>query len=178
MTGPMSAPPANSFSPGRVNWLLLLFVAAAVLVAGWWVYDRFLKSDLTRIRQLVEGAAAQAEARNPSGVTAILSEDFKGPEHSDKDLAHQFALQVLMFHYKRVDVTLTPLPLPVEIDAKDPTRATLEFSAQVMGKVADESEWEDILRRYPVEQAHAFKAYFKKTDKGWRMNLLEIIPEK
>jgi hypothetical protein len=173
----MRAPPASRFSPGRVNLLLLLFIAAALIVAGWWVYDRFLKSDVTRIRQLVEGAADKAKERNPAGVTAILSEDFRGPENSDKDLVHKFAIQVLMYEFTRIDVTLSPIPLPVEIDAKDPERATLAFSARVMGKIGDEAEWEDILRKYPVEQAHAFKAYFKKTDKGWRMNMLEIMPE-
>ena len=159
---------------GRINIVLVIVALLFVWLVGWWVYDRFLKSDETRIRQLIASAADGARRRAPSAVTAILSEDFRGPEGVTRDIVHAYAVNVLMQHYRFVQVQVSPDVIPVQIDAADKTRATAVFKVQAQGRVEETTPWEDIARAYCAPEADALKAYFKRTDDGWKMTACEL----
>jgi hypothetical protein len=151
---------------GKVSIWALLLAAAVVIVGGWLIYDTFIKTDETRIRQLMERAAKGAAAKSPSEVSGILSDDFKGPEGISKDLVHSAMIQVLMASgFKAVEVTYEPKDFPVQIDAASKTaRAT--FSIQARGRMDDKSDWENI----PNPYVEPLTATYRKTDQGWRMD--------
>jgi hypothetical protein len=161
---------------GIANIWLLLLAVVVLLVGAWLVYDVFIKSDETRIRQLLQSAADGARRRSPADVSGILSDDFRGFTKEggsfggiNKDLVHQAMIQVLMTGgYKKVEVTYSPEPIPVVVDASRKT-ASATFNLTVQGKYDDNSPWGEI--RKPFDGP--LKATFKKTDKGWRMDTIE-----
>ena len=166
------APKRGWFRIPRPRTVLLAAAALFVLnVAGQWAYRRFIQSDEDKIREAIATAAQAARDRVPSGVSAFLSDDFKGPQGVDRNLAHSVLTEILFVRYHRIEVTVSPLPLPVVLDpnAKDTARA--EFRAVVRGRADDQAEWEDL---NPEAGGTLFKAFFKKTEQGWKMKSLEV----
>lgn len=163
--------------PGRINILTVLIAAVLLFALGWFVYDRFLKTEEDRIRDLLGNAAQAARDRSPSGVSAILNDDFRGPEGLDKDMVHGYAVAVLMQQYRKVEVTLLPEPIPVVIDSTEKKNATAQFRVTMRGKADENSSWDELPRRHAKEGGIALKASFKKTDQGWRMNAIELAED-
>lgn len=158
--------------------ILLCAAAAFVLyLLGWWLYVAFIQSDADKIRAALAEAAQAARERRPSGVSAILSEDFhfKSPlrDLGKKD-ADDALFAVLMNMYRHIEISMSPQPIPVELDAKDPKRAKAKFRARVQGKASDEAPWEEL---NPRAGGTAFDATFKKTDQGWKIVELELSRE-
>ena len=107
----------------------------------------------------------------PVGITSALSDDFKGPENLDRDTVHQIMTRLLMIEYRFIEVTLTPQPIPVQINPQDLRSAHVEFHARVRGKNTEESDWVEL---NPLAGGTRFKSTFTRTDKGWSMSELSI----
>ncbi|MCZ7648227.1 MAG: hypothetical protein M5U26_23710 [Planctomycetota bacterium] len=158
-------PPPRAIALGLAGLLLLYLL-------GGWVYENFLKSEEAKIRDVIEIACRAARERMPSGITATLADDFRGPDGIDRDLAHTGFVQVLMNLYRfKVEVHVTPRTVPVKLSARDPTEATAELDAEVRGKAAPEADWESINRF--IRGKH-FRLSFKKTEDGWKIKGVEV----
>ncbi len=160
-------------APRRSDTKKIGFCLLALLLlifAGWWTYERFIRSDEDKIRDAILDAAQAARDRTPSGVTALLSDDFRGPLEADRELAQQGMIQLLI-EFRHIEVELAPDPLPVVIDDKQGDTALAEFTATVRGKREDNDDWADINKR--AGGVH-FKAAFKRTERGWKMRRLTI----
>lgn len=133
-----------------------------------------------RIRLVLQGAVDGANDRSPRDVTRILSMDFKGPHGFSRDEVHNACINLLLQQYRVVKFELAPLPIPVEIDPADNKKATATFRVFGKGKADEGSDWEDIgkqVGRYFNESSGAMlKASFKKTDDGWRMYTVDVVP--
>ena len=162
-------------SPGRINIAQLLLALAVLLVAGWFIYDRFIKTEEDRIRELIHGAANAARDRRPSGVSRVLADDFRGPEQIDKDLVHAWCVSVLMVQYKVVEAQLQPQPLPVNL--LDEKHASVDLRASVRARIEPDAAWEDLPRRYGKTGGVPMRLHLYKGDNGWQIKSLELLPE-
>jgi len=163
----------------RNQAIFLGLVALFLLLYGsWFVYDRFMKTEEDRVRAVIQSAAQGARDRSPRAVSSILASDFRAPGNVNKELAHEGLVVVLMQQYREIDVTMLPDPIPVVIDPLDKTKAIATFRVTVRGKIEHESPWDDIIARWSPVGAGVWKASFKKTEDGWKMQLLELTSEK
>ncbi|HYF50222.1 MAG TPA: hypothetical protein VEJ63_12505 [Planctomycetota bacterium] len=161
--------------PGRATVAQLILAAAVLIVAGWFIYDRFFKTDEARIRELIQSAADGARERRPSGITRTLADDFRGPEEVDKDLVHGWCVSVLVAQYKVVEPTLTPQPL--EVKFIDPKNATVDLRAGLRAKVDEAASWDELPRRYGKAAGVPLRLTLNKGDDGWKIKALEVLPE-
>jgi hypothetical protein len=164
---------SSRLPPPRVLIKLALALFLAVL-GMWWVYQRFLKSDEDKIRDLIHSAAQAARERTPSGITAILADDFvfHGLGEFDRDTCHKLLIWRLN-EFRRIDVALAPEPIPVTVE-KDGVTARAEFSARVVGKWTEDSEWKEV---YPQASVMRLTTVFKSGEKGWKLRELWIKRE-
>jgi len=161
--------------PGRVSIAHVILALAILLAAGWFIHDRFIKTEEDRIRALIQGAATAARDRRPSGISRTLAEDFRGPESIDKDLVHAWCVSILMAQYKVVEVTLSPQPLAVNL--VDDSHATVQLRASVRAKVEPFSDWEELPRRYGKSAGVPMRLSLYKGDGGWQIKALELLPD-
>ena len=178
MSPPRDAPPRR-ISIGRA---ILYGVLAFILwrTAGW-VHYHFFMSDEDHIRIVLQGAVDGANDRSPREVTRILSMDFKGPHGLNRDEVHQACMHLLMQQYRVVKFELSPQPIPVQLDAADKKKAAATFKVSGKGKQSEGSDWEDIGRLVGSHLNEAenptLKASFKKTDEGWMIYAVEVVPQ-
>jgi hypothetical protein len=156
---------------------ILAGVLALVLLGALakWAYNRFLRSDEDRIRGLIQSAAQAARERRPSGVTAVLADEFvlRGPPDLDRDTCHRILVSLLMRELVRCEVALTPEPVPVTV-SEDRGTARCEFQARVRGKWTEESDWVDLNAR---AGGSIMRCTFKLREKVWKLAELSIISE-
>ena len=165
---------SSRLPPPRVLVKLALALFLAVL-GVWWVYQRFLKSDEDKIRDLIHSAAQAARERTPSGITAILADDFvlHGPADLDRDTCHRIFIQVLN-EFRHFDVALAPEPLPVQVEPGSRVTARVEFYARIRGKWTDDSAWVELNSRAGGAR---LSAVFKSGEKGWKLRELWVKRE-
>jgi hypothetical protein len=154
-------------------FLLGMILFAAVPYGVWYVYDRFIKSDEDHIRELLLGAAEGAKERVARKVTEILAPDFRGPQNVDADDLHRFLVYVFLQQYKFIDASVSPDPLPVEIDPADKNKATAVFRVRAVGRNSEGDEWVPISRKYTEESSTELMATFVRLRDGWRMSKVE-----
>jgi hypothetical protein len=158
---------------GRVNIALLLLIAAVLAFGGWFVYDRWIKSDETKIRQLIEGAAQSARERRPSGVSSVLAKDFRGPGGATSDLIHAWLVRAMIAEYRFIEVELTPQPLVVVLT--DPKSATVDARVRFRGKADEGASWDELPPHYGNAEGVPIHMNIVKTDEGWKVKSLEIV---
>ncbi|MBE7464860.1 MAG: hypothetical protein HS116_15400 [Planctomycetes bacterium] len=157
------------FTPRTALAALLAFFAL-YLLAGW-TYNRFFKSDETKIRETIAEAAQAARERHPARVTNTLAEDFRGPGGLDRETAYRVFSMGLMNLYRVVAVEITPATVPVEVSAVDPTKATARFRMVLRGRATDDSPWEDL---NPRAGGTEFRCTFRKIDGEWKFSTVEV----
>jgi hypothetical protein len=72
-------------------------------------------------------------------------------------------------------VSISPPIVPVTLDPNDPNKAYAEFKATVTARTAPDAPWETL-----TDQAGGkiFKCNFRKTEKGWQFNAVNVEKEK
>jgi hypothetical protein len=153
--------------PAPAFFIRIAVICFLIGLGGWWVFNRFLKSDEEKIRDLLNQAAQAARDRTASGVTGIMSDDFvfHGPMEVDLDTFHRVCVGVLAGEFRRFDVQLTPEPLPVEV-AADRKSARVDFQAHLRAKWTEDGEWKEVNSR--AGGSH-FVARFVLDEKGWKL---------
>jgi len=130
--------------PFRVLLLGAAGLALAVILC-WWVYDRFIRSDESKIRAVIEAAALAAEDRHPANVTRLVHPAFllrTGViQPLNRDECHSILVNLLMQTYRAVQVEVKPDVVPVQV-AADRQTARAEVMCRVRAKRQLEGEWE------------------------------------
>lgn len=157
-----------------MNFFLKRILPAAIGIAllialGWFVYDRFFKSEEDRVREVFYAIKAGAEERMASRVSEHLHEEFKY-QGLTKDDIHNIIAKHLVLDYEVVKVTLQE-PIAVTFD-KEKKRAQVTLLISVRCKRSKEDPtWEDLTK---MGGGHRYGLELVKTDKGWRILKAEI----
>ena len=167
-----SSKPSNpiKFNAKTIFFGIILLILLYVL--GSLFYSAFIQSDEDKIREAIHAAADGARARSPKETTAILAESFKGPMGISGDEVHKAVVYVLMQVYKKVRVKITPEPIPVELDPNNANKATATFRAEVEGDIGT-GKWTSLNAQAGGSE---FVCTFRKTEKGWKIEGLELKP--
>lgn len=157
--------------------VLALVAVLALYILGSWAYRRFLESEETKVRKVLDACAQAARDHNPAGVTDQFDKTFKigsGPVSADLDTIHGAMVQLLMVMYRGpVEVAYVPEKFPVTIAANG-TTAIATFQLRARGKTDAQSEFTDFNQQFLSSQSF-FRCHLRKTDDGWKINLVEIF---
>ncbi|HYG76538.1 MAG TPA: hypothetical protein VEK08_16155 [Planctomycetota bacterium] len=168
----------NAPQPARLNLrraILAGILGFIVWKGGWALMDAWFKTEEDRVRDLLQGGIDGARERSPREVSRILSDDFKGPEGWTKEEIHKILVHLLMQEFRVVDVSLSPQPVPVQLDAADKNKATAQFRMRARGKSDSLGDWIEIGDRYSNALLHVS---FKKTENGWRVYAVRLADDK
>lgn len=148
-----------------------VFLVLALLVLApflcYWIYDRYIKTDVDHIRETLAAGAQGLRDRSPGAVVAVLSDDFRGPMNLDRHEAHRIAFWYLMQKYRAVEVTITPDP--VDVTMTSAASATVSFHVKLRGKPDETSDWEEFERGYTD-----LKATLQKVNNQWLITRIEV----
>jgi hypothetical protein len=150
------------------------FALLSLLVS--WIYVAFIESDEAKVQRAIASMVSGAEARSPRAVTTPFSADFKftGSRYEiGKDEVRQALTRLFFTQYKfGFEVTLDPDPVPIAV-AEDGKTATCSFRATARGQASQDGEWIS-LRNREANGKRVYRASFKKTEDGWRLQRLRL----
>ncbi|MHB8997524.1 MAG: hypothetical protein ACYC63_19945 [Armatimonadota bacterium] len=103
--------------PPLVKWILIVLVL--LIAARWgvmWWFGRQPPSDEQQLVQLVATAQAAAQERNPTGLTRLLSDDYR-----DKDGNTKQQMTAMIVGWMRGATSYTVVPEVLSTDIQDGT---------------------------------------------------------
>lgn len=143
-----------------LRWVLRALLVAGLVAVGWWVWDRFLIPDETKIRRQVLAMRDAVIQRNALRLSDCIAQDYSDDFGLNKStllgVARQFRDQ-----YDEVIVDIPELAVTVESDHQT-ARAALR--ATVVG-------FKGGVRQEPADDR--LRLFFRKTDSGWKLTRIE-----
>lgn len=150
-----------------MRWIRLMLVLAAIFVAAWWIYQRFLVSDETRIRLRISGMEQAVEQGNLLRLEGAIADDYSDDSGMDKSsllaAVRAFRQQYdgLFIHLSDVDIRVDP----------DHQTAQVAFVAKVISKPKDGGGESELF-------ADRFRLFFRKNGQDWQLVRAESPPLK
>ncbi len=143
-----------------LRWLLRIVLVAGAIAVGWWVWDRFLVPDETKIRRLVAAMKDAVIRRNALRLSDSIAQDYSDDFGLNKStllgVARSFRDQ-----FDEVTIEIPELAVTVEPDHQT-ARAALR--ATVVG-------FKGGIRQEPADDQ--LRLFFRKTDDGWKLTRIE-----
>ena len=144
-----------------MKWLKRIAVVAVLVLAGWWVRERFFISDETRIKRALDAMVKAVETGNMVGLSDGIAADYTDDRDLDRGtlvaMVHSYRLQ-----QQAIFIFLTEMKVEVEAD---------HHTAQV-GLIAN-----ILIKPKGGADTHMdgerFRLYFRKDDRSWKLTRAE-----
>lgn len=145
-----------------------LVLGILVVLAGWWIYSRYMVSDETRVLRALEKARRVVENHSVTGVVDVISPNYRDEWGHAAGEIRAVAVQVMR-----------TFPV-IEIDVVDPEVSVEGDKAEVVcyarAVVEDETgKREDVGRHFTMGDPIRFE--FEKKDREWRISGIFRVKE-
>lgn len=139
-----------------MRWIRLMLVLAAIFVAAWWIWERFLVSDETRIRLRIIGMEQAVEQGNLLRLADGIADDYSDDSGMDKP---SLLAAVRAFRQQHDGLFIHLSDVQIQVDPDHQT-AQAAFVAKVISKPRDGGGESELF-------ADRFRLFFRKTGQDW-----------
>ena len=144
-----------------MKWLGRILGIVVVVLAVWWLKEKFLVTDETRIKRLIAAMTEAVEKSNLLKLSDAVTSDFTDDHDLDKEKLI-IGVRAFRMQYTAVFIHITDLTVQVAPGAVT-GQATLV--AKILTKAKDGGDTE--------LNAERFRLTFRKTDAGWKLSRAE-----
>ena len=145
-----------------MKWLLRLAVVAALVLLGWWMWQRIFVTDEQRVQRLIRSMARAVETGNLLKLEAGIAQDYGDDFGFDKS-AVLGAVRSFRAQYESILILLSDLQITITPDHQT---AQVVFIAKILAKPKGSLTDSEL-------RTDRFRLSFRKTDHGWQMTRAE-----
>lgn len=143
------------------RWFIRLLILVGVVVVGWWLWDRFLIPDETRIRQLITTMKGAVIERNMLRLSDAVAQDYSDDFGLNKS-ALLGAARSFREQYEELRIEFPELTVVLDPDHRTAHAALL---VSVGGRLKSGAR--------PEASADRVTFFFRKSDDGWKLTRIE-----
>jgi ketosteroid isomerase-like protein len=141
-----------------MRWIRLVLVLAVIFGAAWWVWERFLVSDETRIRLRMKGMEQAVEQGNLLRLADAIADDYSDDAGMDKS---SLLGAVRAFRQQHDGLVIHLSDVAIQVDP-DHQKAQAAFVARVVSKPKEGGDESELF-------TDRFRLFFRKTGQGWQL---------
>jgi hypothetical protein len=145
-----------------MKWLIRIVIFGALVLMGWWLWQRVFVTDEQRIQRQISSMARAVETGNLLKLEAGIAQDYSDDFGFDKSTILA-AVRSFRAQHDAILILISDEKITVEPDHQN---AHAVFIAKILAK-AKGSLADSELR------ADRFRLSFRKTDQGWQMTRAE-----
>ncbi len=150
-----------------MRWIRLVLVLVVIFGVAWWVWERFLVSDETRIRLRIRGMEQAVEQGNLLRLSDAIADDYSDDAGMDKS-SLLGAVRAFRQQYEGLIIHLSDLQIQIDPDHQ---KAQATFVAKAVNKPKEGGSESELF-------TDRFRLFFHETGQGWQLVRAESPPLK